>query len=232
MGIDCKVTSHWGSRVGRLLAGYLGIWLALVGAGLLLTQVLHGDATAEGGIEHTLAAHRTALLNTLTHLVTLTSETATVIATVAVLALLLRWWLGRWAESAFLVAAVAGQAAVFLLTTLVIDRARPNVPHLDAAPPTSSFPSGHVGAAVALWVSLAVIAWRVCARWLASALLVVAVVLPLAVGMARLYRGMHHPTDIVFGALNGLACVWLAYHTLYSHRATVPEQAGRRHAVV
>jgi hypothetical protein len=36
----------------------------------------------------------------------------------------------------------------------------------------------------------------------------------------------------VFGALNGLACVWLAYHTLYSDRATVPEQAGRRHAVV
>jgi undecaprenyl-diphosphatase len=167
-----------------------------------------------------------------THLVTLTSETAPVIATVAVLALLLRWWLGRWTESAFLVAAVAGQAAVFLLTTLVIHRARPTVPHLDAAPPTSSFPSGHTGAAVALWVSLAIIAWRVCERWLASAVLVVAVLLPLAVGMARLYRGMHHPTDIVFGALNGLACVWLAYHTLYSRRAAVPQQAGRNHAVV
>jgi undecaprenyl-diphosphatase len=224
------VNSQLVSRVGRLLAGYAGIWLVLVSAGLLLTKVLHGDATTEGGIEHTLAAHRTPLLNTLTHLVTLTSETAPVIATVAVLALLLRWWLGRWTESAFLVAAVAGQAAVFLLTTLVIHRARPTVSHLDAAPPTSSFPSGHTGAAVALWVSLTIVAWRVCARWLAQLLLVVAVVLPIAVGMARLYRGMHHPTDIVFGVLNGLACVLLAYHTLYSHRAAVPEQAGRHHA--
>ena len=31
---------------------------------------------------------------------------------------------------------------------------------------------------------------------------------PFIVGISRLYRGMHHPTDVVFGALGG--GLWLA----------------------
>ncbi|MFF3653095.1 phosphatase PAP2 family protein [Streptomyces sp. NPDC002181] len=58
----------------------------------------------------------------------------------------------------FLAVSVAAQSAVFVLVTLVVERPRPDVPHLDAAPPTSSFPSGHVGASVALFGGLAVLA--------------------------------------------------------------------------
>ncbi len=58
--------------------------------------------------------------------------------------------LRRWREPLFLCAAVTAQAVVFYLTTLVIDRRRPVVRHLDDSPPTSSFPSGHTSASVAL----------------------------------------------------------------------------------
>jgi membrane-associated phospholipid phosphatase len=205
------VTPHWGSRVGRLLAGYLVIWLAMVGVGLLLTKTFPHVLDSEAGLERDLAAHRDPELNTVTHYVTLIGETITVVAMVAVLAGLLRWWLGRWTESIFLVVAVSGQALVFLCTQLLIERPRPTIQHLDAAPPTSSFPSGHTGAATALWVALAVVAVHsASAPWLRRVLVVAAVVLPLGVACARLYRGMHHPSDVLMGGLNGLACVALA----------------------
>jgi membrane-associated phospholipid phosphatase len=226
------VTPHWGSRVGRLLVGYVCVWLALVGVGLLLTKTFRSATSAEGGVERSLAAHRDAALNDVTHVLTFTAETATVIGAVAVLALLLRWRLGRWRESAFLVVAVAGQAAVFLATTLLIDRPRPAVRHLDVAPPTSSFPSGHTGAAVALWTSLAIIAYHVGSGWLWRALAVAAVVLPLAVGAARMYRGMHYPSDVVAGGLNGLACVAVARRGIPPDPAEGLVRQRRRHAAV
>jgi membrane-associated phospholipid phosphatase len=102
---------------------------------------------------------------------------------------------------------------VFLLTGLVIDRERPAVSHLDVAPPTSSFPSGHTGAAVALYGGLAVIVgWRVRRTVLKVALIAVLVCLPFLVAAARLYRGMHHPSDVLFGAANGIACLTIAVH--------------------
>jgi membrane-associated phospholipid phosphatase len=99
--------------------------------------------------------------------------------------------------------------------------ARPSREHLDPAPPTSSFPSGHTGAATALYVGIAtVVAWRVRHKLLRVLLVALFVAVPILVAVSRLYRGMHHPTDVVFGALNGLACLAVA---VYARR-----RAGRR----
>ena len=37
---------------------------------------------------------------------------------------------------------------------------------------------------------------------------------PVGVGTARLYRGMHHPTDVLMGFVNGLVCAFLAWNYL------------------
>ncbi|MGZ4130819.1 MAG: phosphatase PAP2 family protein, partial [Actinomycetota bacterium] len=39
----------------------------------------------------------------------------------------------------------------------MIQRPRPTVHRLDVSPPTSSFPSGHVAAGIALYVGLAIL---------------------------------------------------------------------------
>jgi undecaprenyl-diphosphatase len=92
--------------------------------------------------------------------------------------------------------------------TALIDRPRPPVPHLDAElPPTSSFPSGHVAAAVCLYIGVAALVLRATRAWWRWAVLGAAVLVVVAVALARLYRGAHHPTDVL--ASLAFAVPWL-----------------------
>jgi membrane-associated phospholipid phosphatase len=103
------------------------------------------------------------------------------------------------------------EVTVFLSVTLAIDRPRPAVPHLDSAPPTSSFPSGHTAAAMVLFAGIALIAMCCTRSWvLRAASVVVAVVIPVTVGAGRVYRGMHAPTDVFAGALLGVGSLIVA----------------------
>lgn len=134
-----------GARPGRPLL-LLPVQTAVVAAlGLLVSGPLahRWPLSAEDGVNRTLAAHRTPFATALTDGVSLLAGTESVIALslLCTAALLLVPRVPRWREAAFLAAAVAAQSAVFLLVTLVVDRPRPDVPHLDPAPPTSSFPS-------------------------------------------------------------------------------------------
>jgi len=116
----------------------------------------------------------------------------------------------RWRESLFLAAVVCAQLAVFLLTTHVIVRDRPAVPRLDTFPPTQSFPSGHTSAAVALYGGIALVMGAHARRKAVGAMgWVVLLALAAAVGVSRMYRGMHHPSDIVASFILGLACLWI-----------------------
>jgi membrane-associated phospholipid phosphatase len=75
---------------------------------------------------------------------------------------------------------------------------------LGSVPGTGSFPSGHVAAAIVLYGYLAFLLRTLAAPRLApvAALLwtVVAAVAAVAVGWARMYRGIHHPLDVLAGA--------------------------------
>ena len=60
-------------------------------------------------------------------------------------------------------------------------------------------------------------------RWVRSTAYAVVVVLAVAVGSARAYRGMHHPTDVMFGALMGLAALSV---TVLAVRVTRARRSG------
>ncbi|MFJ3582920.1 phosphatase PAP2 family protein [Streptomyces sp. NPDC090127] len=125
-----------------------------------------------------------------------------------------RWW----REAGFLGAAVALQSAVFLAVTACVQRPRPGVLPLDPAPPTSSFPSGHVGASVALYGGLVVLALaRARGPWRYAS--VVLLLVPAAVGVSRIHRGMHFPTDVLGGLLNGTVTLLLVGWVLLSIRS-------------
>ncbi|MEU6865510.1 diacylglycerol kinase family protein [Streptomyces sp. NPDC046876] len=193
----------------------------MVGVGLMVTGPLADQwpVAAEDGLNRSLAAHRGGPATPFSEWLSLLSGTQSVIAlTLLAVATMLACSRGRWLrEAVFLAGAVAAQSTVFLLVTMVVERSRPHVPQLDAAPPTSSFPSGHVGASVALFGGLAVlVALRVRGerRWLRHALVTALLLIPLLVAFSRVYRGMHHPSDVVGGLLNGACILLVMTHAL------------------
>lgn len=194
-----------------LIAGAVVIAAVGVLVGMLLAKVGAHTAfgRADAGVERWLASRRTQALNTATLAAAELGGTPVIaglaVLTVAGAALLWR----RWREPALVGAAVLGEVLIFLAITALVERPRPLVPHLDAAPPTSSFPSGHTAAATVLYGAWAVLAFQRARSALVRGLFAaLAIVVPIAVGLARLYRGMHFPTDVIGGALLGL--VWLA----------------------
>lgn len=184
----------------------------MIGLGLLVTKVLQRDwpFTVEDGLNRDFAGDRTGFWNGVTWFFSMVGSTPVIIGVTIVVAIILRLRLHRWREPIFLCLGVAAQAVVFFFTTLVIDRARPDVPKMDQSPPTSSFPSGHTSAAVALYCGmalvLALLVKRTWLKWLCWFLVLV----PIAVAVSRMYRGMHHPSDVTASFLNGLLCVAIA----------------------
>jgi membrane-associated phospholipid phosphatase len=211
---------RWSSRVSagqraaiRLIVGMVALWGVLIGLGSLLVYVWTPSQLTDwdARVSQWFLAHRTPTWTALSTWGSYLAETVTCIAVTAIAILVLRWWLGRWRESIVVVVAIVGELMIFLGVTTMVHRHRPAVPRLDPSvlTSTSSFPSGHTGAAVALYCCLGVIVLRnVRRRWLAVSLAAVLFTVPVIVGVSRVYRGMHNPTDVIAAAA-AMAC-WLA----------------------
>ena len=195
----------------RAIAPGVVVWGVVVGLGLLVTGPLVGLSRDEESVNEALAADRTPTGNEVTMLWSHVGNTEYVIAVCVLVSAILLWRTRDLLFSVVPVIAISLQATIFVLATLVVGRPRPRVPHLDPAPPTSSYPSGHVGASTALYLALALLAARIERTWLRVLTTVVCLALPLLVTYARLYRGMHHVSDVAVGMLNGIACALLAW---------------------
>jgi undecaprenyl-diphosphatase len=204
----------------RLILPIAVLLAVIVALGLLVTKVLHDDwpFTAEDAVNRELAAGRTEGWSDVSLIVSTLADTPVIVAVTVVAALALRLTLHRWREPLFLCVAVTAQALVFLFATLIIDRSRPDVAKMDESPPTSSFPSGHTSAAVALYAGLALLLALLARRtWLKAACWMLLLV-PAAVALSRLYRGMHHPSDVVASFLNGGVCVLVTARAVLDRR--------------
>ncbi|MEY9931222.1 membrane-associated phospholipid phosphatase [Catenulispora sp. GP43] len=192
----------------RLVLGAVVVFAVLAAAGWLVTGPLAHTwpLSVEDGVNRALARHRTPAMNDVSGFFSTVANTPSAIALSVVAFTAIRVLTHRWVEAVFVATVLLTELSVFLVTTMVVDRARPAVPHLDTAPPTSSFPSGHTAAATALYAAVALVAWRHGTGWPVWLLLAV----PCAVGLSRLYRGMHHPSDVIAGAVLGTLCVLLA----------------------
>lgn len=128
--------------------------------------------------------------------------------TFATLAIGIYLWLdGKSHMALFLMGATASGGLMSLLLKSVFSRPRPDVvPHLSKVF-SSSFPSGHSMLAAVVYLTLGSLLASVISKvTLKIYVLFVAVMLTTAVGVTRVYLGVHYPTDVLAGWLAGL--VW------------------------
>lgn len=194
----------------RVLAPAVALWAAIVGIGELIVGPL-GGLQSESAVNRRLQQGRTPLWDQVTSVWSHVGNTEIVIAVCVVMVGVIWWVTRRWWVAILPAIAISLQATVFVLATMVVGRPRPDVEKLDPAPPTSSYPSGHVGASTALYLTLALLAGGIRSTVLRRAVTTVCLIIPFLVLYARLYRGMHHVTDVVVGLLNGIACALLAW---------------------
>jgi membrane-associated phospholipid phosphatase len=194
-----------------MVLGYCGLAIVMLAIGMLLTHTLNGSVGRwDERVNVHFAQHRTTTWNDITKAATAGVNTMPVVVGAALVAFVLALR-HRWHAAAFLVLALVLEITVFLSVTFVVDRPRPDVPRLNSTPSTSSFPSGHTAAATVLFVGTAlVIAYCTSAVFWKVLSSVVAALAVALVGFARVYRGLHHPTDVFVGVVFGFACLAIA----------------------
>jgi undecaprenyl-diphosphatase len=180
------------------------------GLGLLVTRVLLHVAAIRNDNEHFevwLAAHRTPGRTEASLIGSIMAGGVVlpiVVGVIALVCVVLR----HWRIGAFFVFGLAMESGAYRATTLVLHEHRPRVPRLEKLPVNASYPSGHTAASIAVYGGLVLLltskienaAFRIFA-W------TIAVAIPAYVGLARMYRGMHHPLDVAGGVLLGIAAL-------------------------
>jgi len=194
------------SDLKRFVAVYAVLTVILVAIGAAIVHVLGDGPLGELdlNVAKWFADQRSHTVNHLAQIGAGIADAYTLIPAFTIVAVMLVVLFKRWNETVFLVTAILLEKAVFVTTTYIVSRDRPPVGQLDGAPPTSSYPSGHVAASVVFYVGCAVIiCWHTRHALVRSLVWTVAIVVPIAVAISRMILGMHYLTDVTVGAALG-----------------------------
>lgn len=158
-----------------------------------------------------IGAHRIGWVEALAVEVTFLG-TATVVLVLAGVAGLFLVLLGRRTAAVLLGWSTAGAVVLNNVLKLAFDRPRPQLFDWGTHAHTTSFPSGHAMSSAAVYGTVAYLAARLARRrWARATIYACAVVVITLVCLSRLYLGVHYPSDVVAGALLGVA--WAAFCT-------------------
>jgi undecaprenyl-diphosphatase len=212
----------------RTAAGVVVAWVlilgVIVGFGELIVKDSHDKWLGDTAIPRWFAAHRTPTGNTWSNDVSVACATTGILIVAVAACVIFLAVIRHWRPVIFIVVVMFGELAAFLAAAAVVKRPRPYVHHLDHHLPTSAYPSGHVAATTCLYVAIAIVVvghTRGWWRWLFVAL---AVVMPVAIALSRMYRGEHHPTDVLGSLI--FTALWLTATTLLiKPNAELPERS-------
>src|SRR5580700_307133 len=196
---------------GRAAAGVVISWVLIlgivIGFGELVLRFGNGNVLGDHTVPRWFAAHRTPGLTRWSEVFTTLGATEAIlivsIATCVVFLAVTR----HWRPVIFIAVLMFGELGAFLTAAAVVKRPRPSVTHLDQHLPTSAYPSGHTAATTCLYIAIAILVIGHARGWWRWLFLIPAVAMPVLVALSRMYRGEHHPTDILGSLI--FAALWL-----------------------
>jgi membrane-associated phospholipid phosphatase len=211
-----------------LLTGFAALAVISVALGLLVTDVLLdvGELRRpDNTFVSSLVGERTPFLTDASEIFSTVGGAPLLPILVGVIALVAAV-LRQWHVAAFAAFALIVESATYRVTSLAVPRDRPHVHRLEHLPADASYPSGHTAAAIAVYAGLVLLLTsrfptrplRVCA-W------ALAIVIPVLVAFARMYRGMHHPLDTAGGLVVGIGALLVL---LFATRAASAASETRR----
>jgi undecaprenyl-diphosphatase len=229
-------------KYGLIAAGIVVIWVLIVGALtgigklIMITHNGNGDLLGDRTVPRWFVAQRTPSLNHLSLIASNLGATQDILIVSVVACVVFLAVTRRWRPVIFIAVVMFGELGAFLIIEEIVKRPRPAVPHLDTGLPTSAFPSGHMAATTCLYVAIAILVIGHARGWWRYLFLIPAIVMPVTIATARMYRGEHHPTDILASVL--FAALWLTAATMLIRpnedafrRGRLPLALRRRRAV-
>jgi undecaprenyl-diphosphatase len=138
---------------------------------------------------------------------------STVVITFATLAVFLYLWVAHnHAAAVYILSSVLGGWIVSNILKTAIERPRPVFGPCGGYAPTFSFPSGHTMMSAVVYLTIGALLTRLATRSVVKFYpLVIAVVLTGAIGVSRIYLGVHWPSDVLAGWCIGGAWAMLCW---------------------
>jgi undecaprenyl-diphosphatase len=218
-----------GHHYGRIAAAVLVAWVLIVGIvtgfGELVTKDGNGNVLGDRTIPHWFAAHRSPGWTRWSLVFTTLGATQAILIVSVATGVIFIAITRRWRPVVFIAVVMLGELAAFLAAAAVVKRPRPGVSHLDSHLPTSAYPSGHMAATTCLYVAIAILVIGHARGWWRWLFLIPAIAMPVLVGVSRMYRGEHHPTDITGSLI--FAGLWLTAATLALKPGLDARRAGK-----
>jgi undecaprenyl-diphosphatase len=122
---------------------------------------------------------------------------------------------------------MAGATVLNFLLKLNFQRARPAAFFATALPDSFSFPSGHALLSSCFYGILAYWISTRCANvFIQTAVWIAALLLVAAIGLSRVYLGVHYPSDVVAGYAVGT--FWVVLVVMVDRQTRRPSQGNKR----
>ena len=214
----------------RIAAGIVVAWVLILGiiagVGELIIKDGDRDVLGDRTIPHWLATHRTPGLTRWSLIFTTFGTTVAIVIVALATCVVFLAITRRWRPVIYLATLMLGEFSAFVATAAVVKRPRPDVTHLDHGLSISAYPSGHVAATSCVYIAIAILVIGHTRGWWRWLFLIPAVIMPVLAALSGMYRGEHHPTDVVGSLL--FSALWLTATSLLVKPNADSRRARRR----